>query len=94
MQIIKYWSKYHNKPVFSLCLQYCVVFNKEVIASGSSDSTVRIWNHSGQFMDICLFFTMHKVSGVEDNGNRMPRASKYFNRIYNIGVGLLNCLLQ
>ena len=29
--------------------QYCVVMNKECVASGSSDSTVRIWSLKGRF---------------------------------------------
>ena len=27
--------------------QYCLVANKDVIASGSADSTVRLWSHKG-----------------------------------------------
>lgn len=35
------------KLVGCLSFQYCLQFNDDIIASGSADSTVRLWSHQG-----------------------------------------------
>ena len=36
--------------------QYCLQFNDDIIASGSSDSTVRLWSHQGMYQVLKSIF--------------------------------------
>jgi F-box/WD-40 domain protein 7 len=50
--------------------QYCLQYDLSVIASGSADSTVRVWNHQG----VCLHVLSEHIGIVRClhlNGSRM-----------------------
>ena len=36
--------------VVFICLQYCLQYNDQYIVSGSADSTIRVWSHTGIFI--------------------------------------------
>lgn len=59
-----FWFHVHELNTFSNFLgyfiQYCLQFNDDIIASGSADSTVRLWSHQGRWL--FHFLWLHLVS--------------------------------
>ena len=60
---------YWLKLIWCLSIQYCLQFNDDIIASGSADSTVRLWSHQGMWylykrQESCFLNMSHKVHCV------------------------------
>ena len=54
LEVLSIWTKImscgQDLNCFLSLFQYCLTANKSVIASGSSDSTVRVWSYAGMIL--------------------------------------------
>ena len=68
--------------------QYCLQFNDDIIASGSSDSTVRLWSHQGMYQVLKSIFLVTYY----DNRQTIKIQLNKISKVYFLSKTLQDCL--